>query len=167
LLEAQITVGEDAHQAGSARDRQAGDAVLAHDVQRFADGDFGADGHRVHDHAAFRALHPVHFFPLPLDGHVAMNKAESALSRERDAQTRFRHCIHGRRTDGDVDGNLPGQARARVHLRGQHGGLAGHQQHIVKSKRLENGCVHHVRIPREKVRLKTQRPSGVRWARVR
>src|ERR1700735_377607 len=75
-LETQIAIRENADQLLAARYRKARDAVLGHDVERLAHGDFRRDRHRINDHAAFRALHFVYFLDLPLDGHIVMDKPE-------------------------------------------------------------------------------------------
>ncbi len=82
FFEAQVAVGEYAGEARAARDRKAGDAVLLHDFEGLAESDIGRDGDRVDDHAAFGALHAIDFFSLAVDGHVAMNDADAALSRD-------------------------------------------------------------------------------------
>ena len=64
-LEAQVAVGEDADEpsflAAVLGDRHAGDAVLLHQLERFADAVRGGERDRVDDHAALRALHAVDF----------------------------------------------------------------------------------------------------------
>ena len=96
FLEAQIAIGEDAHQLGAARYRQARDAVLVHEFERMTHRMFRRNGHRIDDHSAFGALDAVHFFGLALDGHVAVNEAEAALARHGDGQVRFGDRVHGR-----------------------------------------------------------------------
>src|SRR5438046_593100 len=48
-------------------DRHTGDAVLLHEVERFVDLVGGGKRDRVDDHAALRALHPIHFRRLFFD----------------------------------------------------------------------------------------------------
>jgi hypothetical protein len=66
-LEAQIAVGEDAHQLAVLGHRHARDAVAL--ISSCASEIFliRPDGDGVDDHAAFTALDAVHFFGLPLD----------------------------------------------------------------------------------------------------
>ena len=87
VFKAQVAVGENAHQpavrASPARPEM---RYLRHDFQRFAQCDVRRNRHRIHDHAAFRALHAVHFFGLAVDGHVAVHDANAALLRDGDGQ---------------------------------------------------------------------------------
>ena len=94
-FKAQIAIGENADQLAVLGDGHARDAIALHQRERVGNFLLGLDGDRVHDHAAFTALHAVHFFGLPLDGHVAMDDADAALLRQRDGEVRFGHRIHG------------------------------------------------------------------------
>ena len=96
LFEAQVAVGKDSGEARAAGDGQAGDAVLGHDLEGLAEGDVRRDGDGVHDHAAFRTLHAVHFLSLAVHGHVAVNHADAALAGDGDGETRFGDRVHGR-----------------------------------------------------------------------
>jgi hypothetical protein len=127
LLEAQVPVGQDAHEKRPPRHRESGDAVLRHDVHRFAHGKLGRNGHRVHDHPAFGALHAVDFLGLPLDRHAAVHKPEPALARHRDRQARFSHRVHRRGHQRNVQGNFSGQPGLCVDLGGQHRGFPRQQ----------------------------------------
>ena len=142
-LEADVAVCQDAHKARALRHRQAGNPVLGHDFERAMQRGVRRDGHRIDDHAAFRALHAVHLLGLPIDGHVAMDEPDAALARDGDGQARVGDRIHGRSDDGDVDRDLARKAGARVGLSGQHRRFAGQQQHVVKRQPLRNISVNH------------------------
>ena len=53
VLEAQVAVGQDAHQLALLGDGHAGNLVLLHDFERIGDPVLGADGDGVDNHAAF------------------------------------------------------------------------------------------------------------------
>ena len=105
-LEAQVSIREDAYEALSARDRQPGNLVLVHEIERLPDGNFRSDRYRVHNHAALRPFHLVHFFGLAFDGHVPVNEPDAALSCDRDGETRVRHRVHCCGDDGNIQRDL-------------------------------------------------------------
>ena len=117
VLEAQVAVGQDAHQLAVLGDGHAGNLVLFHDFQRVGNAVFGADGDRIDNHAAFRALHLVHFQRLMGNRHAAMHDANAPLLRQGNRQARFRDRVHGRADNGNVQGNMARHPRARIHLR--------------------------------------------------
>ena len=88
-LEAQVAIGENPHQLAVLGHRHAGDAVALHYFERVADLLLRINSDRIDDHPAFGAFHPVHFFGLALDRHVAVDQAQPALLRQRDRQVRF------------------------------------------------------------------------------
>ena len=162
-LKAQIAVGEDADQLLAARDGQAGNFVLVHDVERLADGELGRDGDRVDDHAAFRALHAVDFLGLAVDGHVAVNEADAALARDGDGQARVGDGVHGGGHDGNVQRDLARKAGARVGFRRQHRRFPRQKQDVVKRQPLGDGSVNHC-FSWSYDCTETTKPSKVRWA---
>src|SRR2546430_4169511 len=86
FLKTQIAVGENPGEARAAGHWQTGDAVLFHDFERLTQRDVRRNRHRIHDHAALRALHAVHFLPLAIDGHVLVNDADAPLAGYGDGQ---------------------------------------------------------------------------------
>ena len=117
VLEAQVAVGEDAHQLALLGDGHAGNLVLFHDFQRIGDPVLGADGDGIDNHAAFRALHLIHFQRLLGNRHAAVHDSDAALLRQGNRQARFRDRVHGGADDGNVQGDMAGHPRARIHLR--------------------------------------------------
>ena len=108
VLKAQVAVGQDAHQLAVLGDGHAGNLVLLHDFERVGDAVLGADGDGIDDHAAFRALHLIHFQRLLGNRHAAMNNADAALLRQGNRQARFRDRVHGGADDGDIQGDIAG-----------------------------------------------------------
>src|SRR6266478_5736544 len=143
FLEAQVAVGEDAGEAGAARDGQAGDLVLVHDLKGLAERNVRGDGDGVNDHAAFRALDAIDFFALAVDGHVFVHDANAALAGDGDGQARFGHGVHGGGGQWDVQGQLAREAGARVGVGGENRGLAGEKQNVVEGKDFGNGTASH------------------------
>jgi len=110
-LEAQVAVGENAHQPAVFGDGHAGNFILAHDFERVADLVGGGHGDGIDDHAALRAFHLVDFVGLLLDAQVAMNNAEPALLRQRNRHVRFGDGVHGSADDGNVQADVTGELR--------------------------------------------------------
>ena len=138
LHKAYVTVGQDAHQAvafinnGYAADMEGG-----HDLLCFAQPGVWPQRVRLNDHARLRALHLIHLGGLLLGRHVAVNDAQPALACQGNCQARLGHRIHGCREQRDVQTNARRKLDADIGLVGQHLGVAGHDQHIVKGQRFE------------------------------
>ncbi len=132
FLEPQIPVRQNADQLFVFHHRHAGDGILMHQGKRFADFSFRLDGDRIDNHAAFRFLHAIHFDGLSLDAHVAVNDADAAFLRHADGRAGFRHRIHGRRDDGNIQRDVSRQIRRRVDITRQNIGRRRNQKQIVK-----------------------------------
>src|SRR3984957_12150908 len=159
-LEAQVAIGEDADEALATGDGQARHFVLVHDVERLTHSQLGRDGDRIDDHAAFGAFYFVDFFGLAVDGHVAMDEANSALAGDGDGQARVGDRVHGRSDDRNVQRDFAREASARIGLRGEHGRFAREQQHVVKRERFGNGSINHSNsYDSKKDALKRKRPA--------
>ena len=133
-FKAQVAVGQNAHQPLALRHRHAGDLVAPHHFERVADHLVRADGHRVHDHAALRALHLVDLAGLVGDGQIAVHNADAALLRHGDGHARLGHRVHGRGEQRGVQRNVAGQLGLRADLHGHHVAVGGHQQHVIEGK---------------------------------
>ena len=142
-LEAQVPVGQDAHQLAVFRDRHARNLVPVHNFESVQNPVLGADRDGIDDHSAFRALHLVDLRRLALDGHRAVYDADAALLRERDGQPRIGDRVHRRADHGNIQQDVAGEARSGVNLRRQDLRLGGHQKDVIKSQRLRNWTVKH------------------------
>ena len=149
FFKAKVTVGQDSRQPGAARHRQTGNLVLVHDFQRLAQCDVRRNRHRIDDHAAFRALYPVHFLALAVDGHVAVHHSDAALPGDGDGQPRFRHCVHGCRCQRNIHRQLARELRGGIHVGRQYGRPPRQEQHVVKRKTFGNSTVHHSSLTQE------------------
>ena len=90
------------------------------------------NGHRIHDHAAFRFLDLVHLDGLTLDAHVPVYEADAALARHADGRVGFGDRIHGRTDNRDIESEILCQLGAGVAVLGQDIGIVGYQQHIIE-----------------------------------
>ena len=124
-------------------DRQAGDAVLGHDVEGLAEGDVRGDGDGVDDHAGFGALDAVDLLELAVDGEIAVNDADAALACDGDGEARFGDGVHGGGGERDVELELAGELRGGVDFGGQDGGFAREEEDVVEGESFVDGTVDH------------------------
>ena len=77
-LELQIAIGDDADQLARAiHNRHARDLEAYHQLLRLAERPVRSERDRVHDHAGFAALDPIHFGRLTVHRHVLVNHADA------------------------------------------------------------------------------------------
>ncbi len=136
--EPDVAIGDDADQLAVAalHHRDAGDAVVGHQLQRVGQRLVGMDGDRIHHHAGFELLDLADFVGLLGDGHVAMDDAETAGLRHCDRERAFRHRIHRRRDQRNAELDLAGQARFGLGLGGQDPGGGGNEKNVVEGESL-------------------------------
>ena len=142
-LKAQIAIGENAHQFSVLGDGHAGNFVLAHDFERVRNLGVRRHGDRIDDHAAFRALHFVHFVGLLLRRQVAMDDPDAALLGQRNRHVRFRDRVHGGADDGNVQPDIARELGLSVGQGGNDVGARGQQQHVVEGERLRDRKMNH------------------------
>ena len=107
LLEAEVTVGDDAHEGVVFSDY--GDTAyleLAHHGEGVTDGLVGCDGGRVGDHAVLSTLDVADLVGLLGDGHVLVDDADTSLPGDGYGHRRLGDRIHGGGDDGDVEGDV-------------------------------------------------------------
>jgi hypothetical protein len=143
-LEAQVAVGEDADQLPLLRHRDAADAVLPHEGHGGGELGLRLDGDGVAHHRRLVLLDLVDLGRLLLDGEVLVDEAESPAGRHGDGHARLGDRVHGRRDDGDVDGDVAGEPRRGLDRLGQDVGLGREQQDVVERERqLQVVAVEH------------------------
>ena len=136
--EARVAIAEDADQAPLlVDDGHAADVELAHQVFGVLQGGGGRQRHRIDDHARLGAFHFFHLGGLLRGRHVAMDDADAALACQRNRQPRFGDCIHRRRDERNIEPEIARQPRFDLGLIGQHVGVTGDNQEIVKSEGFE------------------------------
>jgi hypothetical protein len=140
-LEAQVAVGEDADQLSFVGHGHPGDAV----ARSSASGKsvIGTDGDGVHDHPALTAFHAVHFFDLPLDGHVAVDDSNAPLLGQGDCEMRFRHGIHGGGNDGDIECDFARETGASIDLGRDHFAAGRFEENVIEGQTLREYVLNH------------------------
>ena len=72
---------------------------------------------------------------------------DAAFLRQRDGELRFRHRIHRRRKQRDIQLDLPSQMRARISISGDEISTGGDQQYIIECDRITDDLgVCHVQL---------------------
>ena len=104
--EACVAIGDDADdRAVRLNHGNAGKAGPLLDVVQLLEARRRRDGDRVHHHAAFIFLHLRNLPGLFVDREVAVNDADAARLRHCNGKARFRHRVHGRAEDWDIQFN--------------------------------------------------------------
>ncbi len=133
--EAQVAVGQDAHQPPlRVDDGQAGDPLFPDQLQGFLDRVVRAQRDRVDDHARFRALDPEDLARLFLDGEVLVDDGHAAQLGHGDGHARFGDGVHGRRHQRDAQADAPGKRGGGVGLGGEDLRIARDQQHVIEGQ---------------------------------
>ena len=133
VLEAQVAVGEDADEdAVLVGDRDAGDLVAGHQLERLAHERVGRERDGLDDHPRLGALHLVDLGDLILDREVAVDDADAALARERDREPRLGDRVHRRRDDRDAQLDRARQPRARRDVVREHVRLGRNEEDVVE-----------------------------------
>ena len=126
------------------------------------------DRDRVDDHAGLELLDLADFVGLLLDGHIAVDHANSAGLSHRDRQRAFRHGVHRRRDQRDAEIDFAGQASAGIGLGGHDRRRRRDEHHVIKGQSLPNfhrrllsdgGALYTTTPPREEIGAD---PSGRR-----
>ena len=101
-LEAQVTAGDDSGQLVVVDDRNAGNPVMAGEIQNFLDGGGRGDRDRVLDDTAFVLLDLADFAGLTCRGQVAVDHAQAACLGETNRGAGFGDGVHGCRQQGNI-----------------------------------------------------------------
>ena len=160
--EADVAIGQDADELAlvalrpALDHRNAGDGIMLHQRQRVGQRLVGEDRDRVGDHARFELLHEPDLGGLLVGLEVAVDHAEAAGLRHGDRHPGFRHGVHRRGDDRQVQRNGLGQLRADVDIRRHDIGGAGFEQHVVEGEAVANQAVEgkrHRQLRRRQGRL--------------
>ena len=103
-FEAQVPVGDDAHQFAPIHHRNPGDAVALHQLQDVGDAGLRPDGHRVDDHPGLRFFHLFDFQGLGRRGHITVQDADAPLASHGDGGVRLGDGVHGGTEQRDISG---------------------------------------------------------------
>ena len=138
-LEAQVTVGDNAHQVLLVvHHGNAANVILRHDFQRLGHRAAQRDGHGVVDHAVLSTLHNGHLAGLVLNRHVLVDDANAALAGNGNGHLALGDGVHGSRHKGHVQVNVARKAGFQLYRLRQHLRIGGNQQDVIESK-----AVHH------------------------
>ena len=133
--EPQIAVRQDPEQlAFVVRDRNPGDVVGRHQLERGRHRCIGRQGDGLDDHPRLRALDLVDLRDLILDREVPVEDADPALTGERDREPGLRDRVHRRGHDRDREldaarQTCPGRDVVREDAR-----LRGNEEHVVEGE---------------------------------
>jgi hypothetical protein len=130
--EPEVAVRDDADQLlVEVDDRETGDAVLTADPVEVLQRRVGADRDRVRDDPGLGPLDEVDLVGLVLDGEVAVEDADPALSGHRDRHPALGHGVHRRADQRRPERDLARQPGRGVDVGRRDLGVAGEQQHVV------------------------------------
>ena len=145
-LEAQVAVGDDAHEAVVLVDHgNAADVVVGHDGKSLGNGAAATNRHRIVDHAVLGTLHDSHLAGLSLYRHVLVNHADTAFTGDGNGHCRFRHGIHSSRHKRDVQFYVPRETCFQLYCLGQHFRISGNKQNVVKGESVHHDFVFYKR----------------------
>ncbi len=137
-LEAQVAIGQDADEppllAPVFGDRDAGNPIAAHQVERLADPRLRTERDRIDDHPALGSLDAIDFGSLLVDRKILVDDAEPTMLGHRDRHLRLSDCVHRRAEQRDVQSDVAGEPGADVDLRRHHRGVPRHEQHVVEGE---------------------------------
>ena len=141
--EAHVTAGDDTHQlVAVSHHGVTGETVLVAQLLDLGDGHVGAYGDGVSDHAALVLLDLAHFGSLLLDGHVLVDKADTAFLGQCDSQTGFGHCVHGSGDHRNIQRDRRRELGTQVGGIGENSGVGWNQQYIVEGQRFFGNPEH-------------------------
>ena len=129
-----ITVGDDADEFAVDRDRNAGDAVFAHQFIGVSQEIIGMKEDRVDDDAVFRPFYLVDFSCLCSNGHVLMNNADAAFAGNGNSHRSFCNGIHTRAHNRNIQFDIARQVRRDVDFLRQYVGFCRDQENVIKSQ---------------------------------
>ena len=135
MFKTQVPVGQDPHQfSGMVDNGDATDAVLFHQFLGIGDGSLYSEGDWIDDQPAFTSFHFPYLLGLIIDAHILMEDPNSSFTGEGDRHVGFRHSVHGGGDEGDVQGDVPGDAGMETDLPGEYFGIGGAEQHVIERK---------------------------------
>src|SRR5690606_30995352 len=150
IFKAQIAVGDYAHEFAGLDHRQPRNAMLALKLDGVAHFHGGSDGDGIDDNAEFVPLYPRYLARLFVGGKVFVDDAYATFLRHGDGQTRLGDRVHGRRHQGDIEGDIASESGYKRRITGEDLGRCRNQQHIVRGERFydetHKNSVHKARL---------------------
>ena len=128
-----VTTGDDADQfVFFGNDRVTRKAVTFSQFFHFAQRRGWQNSLRVSYHARFVFFHTANFFCLAFNGHVFVDKADTAFLSQSNSQARFRYGIHCCGKHRDIQTNSFRQLGAEVSSIRQNGRMSRNEENVVK-----------------------------------
>ncbi len=129
-----ISVGQNADQlvAGAFNNRNTGNVVDVHQVQRIGERLIRVNGDRVDDHTGFKFLYAANLFGLLCDIEVLVNDPHTTMLRHNNRHRAFGHCVHCGRQKRNAQVDIFGNAGVGLHLCRQHFAGGGFDQNVIK-----------------------------------
>ena len=115
-LEAHIPASHDAHQILAVEHRDTRNTVCIGQVNQLTDRGTLLDGNRVLDHTAFELFDPPDLLCLLGNGHTLVDDADATFLCHGNRKAVLCYGIHGRRHHGQIEIDLPGQARRQRNI---------------------------------------------------
>ena len=142
ILEAQVAVGDDSEQHPVVvHHGQPGDTVLGTGIVHLLEARPGPNRHGLGDHPGLRALHLIHHVRLVIDGQVAVQDPDAALTSHGDGHAGLRDGVHGSRGQRNVQPDVAAEPGIGRRLRRDDVRFVGLEQHVIEgqSQGLEGG----------------------------
>ncbi len=133
--EAHVAVGDDADElVVLIDDRQAGDMETAAQLVEIGQRHIRAHGERIVDHTGFGTLDDIDLSGLIVDGEVAVQHADAAVTSHGNGHVGLGDGIHGGGNGRNLHRDVTGQMSGGVHLGRNDIRLVRQQQHIIISE---------------------------------
>jgi hypothetical protein len=133
-LEAQVTLGDDTHQALVTDDRQTRNPALLGERDNIPDQRVGRNRDRVLDDATLVFFHAGDLCRLLLDRQVLVHDPEAAFLCDCNRQSRLGNRVHGGRNQRNIELDFARQASPQLRLVRKNFRFCRHQQYIVESE---------------------------------
>ena len=130
--EAGITAGDNADNLIAFHHRHTGNVIGFGNAQQLGHGGFRAHGDGIFHHAGFVFLYHAHVTRLVGCIHAFMEDTDAPFLRHGDGQAVLGNRIHGCGRQRNIQSNVPSQFRFQGHVLGQHIGMGGNKQNVVK-----------------------------------
>ena len=121
FLKAEIPVGQYANKSALfVGNRHPGNMIARHEFFGVLNLSIGCQGKGVGDGARLGTLHLVHLGGLIIDGQILVDDSDATLLGDTNCQAGFRHGIHRRADEGDVERDVSGQPCREIDISRQH-----------------------------------------------
>ena len=135
--------GEDADGPIALDDRDAGDVMLAHDAEGFAERLARADGDGREDHAALGALHALDLTRLVGGRQVLVEDAEASFARHRDGGPVLGHGVHRGADQRSVEVETTAEPGLDVDIPREDLAVRGDEEDVVEGQAFAELVVEH------------------------